>query len=186
MSALTIDYLTTKQIDITSIISSFEILKSKIPNVFKTTKDIDIFIVADETDGISDYKGILHKFQAEINIFLIHTEDHSIKELVFKIIDLTSNMFEFVKCIELEYNDCLDRNVNDIARLSKAKKNSPENADIMKNLIIDEYARHEAYMLECVNNRRIQLKKLMIFIENYIIKLNPGQLQTNTNHSFYS
>lgn len=184
MSTLTFDYLTTKQIDITSIISSFEILKPKIPNIFKTTKDINKFIVASDTDGISDYKGCLHKFQTELNIFLIHTEDHSIKETLFKIMDMISNIFEMIKCIDVEYNECLDRNINNAVRLSKVKNNAPEDALKIETLIIHDYKRHEANMIEYSNNRRIQIKCLMIFIENYIIKLNPGQ--TSISHDFYS
>jgi hypothetical protein len=189
MSALTFDYLDIEQVNIPSIISRFELLKSKIPNIFKTTKDINSFIVADQThgaqdktdgiidqtDGIIDYKWILHKFQAELHIFLIHTEDHSIKELIFKITELTCNIFELVKCIELEYNEYLDRNINNILRRCEVNKNSPKDVCIIRGLLINEYARHEANMIECVNNRRIQIKKLMIYIENYIIKLNPGK-----------
>jgi hypothetical protein len=185
MSTLTFEYLNiTKEIDITSIISSFEKLKPKIPNIFKTPQDIDSFIVANEIDGISDYKGSFHKLQAEINIFLIHTEDHSIKDILFKIMDIIGNIFELVKCIELEYNDCLDRNINDMVRLCKIIKNSPEYAYTMKELITHEYARHVTNMFQSTNNRRIQIKNLMIFIENYIIKLSPGK--SNSNHDFYN
>lgn len=182
MASLTTDYLTDKQIDIISIVSTFEILKPKIPNVFKISEDIDNFIAANQIDGISDYKICLHKFQTELNIFLIHTEDHSIKEILFKIMDTTSNIFELIKCIELEYHRCLDHNVDNMVKLCKIKKNSVDDEEMIKILFTQENTRYEANMFESANNNRIQIKELMIYIENYINKLNSGQ----SKHNFYN
>lgn len=183
MTTLTTEYLTSKVIDITSIITSFEILKPKIPNVFKTFQDIDNFIDANQTDGISDYKICLHKFQTELNIFLIHTEDHSIKEDLSKIVDITLTIFELIKYIEIEYKMYLDQNIDNILKFCKIYKNSQYvDGETLQVLITKEYTRHKVTMFERINNSRIQIQELMIYIENYISKLNNGQ----SNHNFYN
>jgi len=189
MSALTVGYLslTSKEIDISSITSIVEILKQKIPEVFKTFQDIESFIIANQLDGISDYEGILNKFQAQLTIFVNHNQDHSITETLEKIEHRTFIVLELIKCIESEYNDCLDRSPNsssNIMKLSKVKKNAPEDVDMMKEAITHEYTRYESRMLKYVNLQRINILKSLVFIEDNIIKLNPGQ--SSTTHDFYN
>ena len=176
-----------KDIDVSSITSSFEVVKSKTPDVFKTISDIESFIGPDHEDGISDYKAVLNRFQAQLHIFTNHSQDHSIKENLKDIQDQTFIIFEFIKRIVGEYNACLQNRPNSstsILKLAEVKKYSPEDADTMKEAIAREYAHSECVMFEYVNDQRIQILKSIAIIENYIVNLNPGE--SSTSHDFYN
>lgn len=62
------------------ILSEFDILKSESPSVFKNSRDIDNFVTVKQPDGIIDYRRSITIFNNLTNVFLINTENHSIKE----------------------------------------------------------------------------------------------------------
>ena len=88
-----------------------------------------------------------------------------------------------IKYIEIEYKMYLDQNIDNILKFCKINKNSQYvDGETLQVLITKEYTRHKVTMFERINNSRIQIKELMIYIENYISKLNNGQ----SNHNFYN
>ena len=175
--------MTNMATDLTFILSEFDILKSKSPTVFKTCEDINNFIAVNQSDGIIDYRRSITDFYNLTNVFLINTENHSIKETLEKILDYSNFIYKIIFLIKSEYNGWLDEDVDNFLKLSKVKQNSPEDADMMKELIILGHRRHEAEMLENVNRYRVQIYDNLLFIETYIKKIDPKN-SLSSNHGF--
>jgi hypothetical protein len=169
--------------DLIHILLEFDLLKSKSPNVFKTREDINNFVAANQSDGIIDYRRSITDFYNLTNVFLINTENHSIKETLEKILDYTNLIHKIIFLIKSEYNGWLDEDVDNLLKLSKVKQNSPKDADMMKELIILEHRRHEAEMFENVNRYRVQIYDNLLYIETYIKKIDPRN-SSSSNHGF--
>ena len=176
MSGLTSEFLTSTKIVIASIKSSFEVFKSKFPNVFKNIEAIEHFREVNESEGISDFKVAFHKFEALVSVFVIRNEDdHSIKDTLQEIQREKVFIYSFIQSMDSEYNDYLDRVVNDIGKLGKIKKNAPDDVEKMEAALKCEYTRYENNMLESMNHLRVLILTKMINIENLIVKLNSNQ-----------
>lgn len=163
--------------DLIHILSEFDILKSESPSVFKNSGDIDNFVTVNQSDGIINYRRSITIFYNLTNVFLINTENHSIKETLEKILDYTNLIHKIIFLIKSEYNGWLDEDVDNLLKLSKVKQNSPEDAERV------DYTCHEAEMLENVNRYRVQIYDNLLYIETYIKKIDPRN-SSSSNHGF--
>jgi hypothetical protein len=159
--------------DTKSIKELFNRLRSESPNVFINTEDIQNFLAISPSEGTYYYRSLIMDFDKLINIILIDTENHSIKEPLENISRCANVMIKLITFMNTEYNECLDMKDDNNQKLLKVMKYAPNYVDEMKESFTQQYLRHQISMLETVNRYRNLIFTNLLYIEIYIKQIDP-------------